>query len=38
MKKIILIFFVAALLISCGKKGDPVYKESKILIQTKSNG
>ena len=38
MKKIILIFFVAALLISCGKKGDPVYKESKILNQTTTNG
>jgi len=34
MKKIILLFFCIILLASCGKKGDPVYKESRNLIQT----
>ncbi len=28
IKKITLIFIVCCFLISCGKKGDPVYKES----------
>ena len=34
MKKIILLLFFIILLASCGKKGDPEYKESKNLIQT----
>ena len=38
MKHILIMFFLAAMLVSCGKKGDPVYKESKILIQTTMNG
>ncbi len=29
IKKIIFIVFVCCVLVSCGKKGDPVYKESK---------
>ena len=37
-KTIILIFLFSILLVGCGKKGDPVYKESKILIQTTMNG
>ena len=28
-KKIILTFIICSLLFSCGKKGDPEYKESK---------
>ncbi len=33
IKKIYLIFFIALFVISCGKKGDPIYqdKNSKIL-------
>ena len=27
MKKIILLFFCIILLASCGKKGDPIYKD-----------
>ena len=38
MKYIVIMFFLIAMLVSCGKKGDPVYKESKILIQTTMNG
>ena len=38
MKYIVIVFFLIAMLVSCGKKGDPVYKESKILIQTTMNG
>jgi len=38
IKKIIIMFFVTVLIVSCGKKGNPVYKESKILIQTTING
>ena len=38
MKYIVIMFFLIAVLVSCGKKGDPVYKESKILIQTTMNG
>ena len=38
IKKFIIMFFVTILIVSCGKKGDPVYKESKILIQTTING
>ena len=34
IKKIIILFFCATLLFSCGKKSDPKYKESKKLIQT----
>ena len=34
IKKIILLFFCITLLISCGKKGDPEYKDSKKLIKT----
>jgi len=29
IKKIILIFIFSILLLSCGKKGDPVYKADK---------
>ena len=32
-KKTILITFIFFILISCGKKGDPEYKESKKKIQ-----
>ena len=38
MKYIAIIFFLIVMLVSCGKKGDPTYKESKILIQTTMNG
>ena len=38
MKYIVIMFFLIAMLVSCGKKGDPIYKESKILIQTTMNG
>ena len=34
-KKIILILFCSVLIFSCGKKGDPEYKETK-RIETKS--
>ena len=33
IRKIIILFFCATLLFSCGKKSDPKYKESKKLIQ-----
>jgi len=33
IRKIIILFFCATLLFSCGKKSDPEYKESKKLIQ-----
>ena len=42
IKKIILLFLLSFLLISCGKKGDPVYKDSKkktdlkIILKNKS--
>ena len=29
IKKIILLFILCSLMISCGKKGDPVYKGSE---------
>ena len=38
MKYIFIMFFLITMLVSCGKKGDPVYKESKISIQTTMNG
>ena len=38
MKYVVIMFFLIVMLVSCGKKGDPVYKESKILIQTTMNG
>ena len=34
VKKIILLFFCITLLVACGKKGDPKYKDSKKLIKT----
>ena len=34
-KKFILVLMVCCILISCGKKGDPKYKESSIKIDTK---
>ena len=34
IKKIILLFFCITLLVACGKKGDPKYKDSKKLIKT----
>ena len=30
IKKILLIVFILNFVFACGKKGDPVYKESKI--------
>ena len=42
IKKIILLFLLSFLLISCGKKGDTVYKDSKkktdlkIILKNKS--
>ena len=33
-KKIIVLLFCMALLVACGKKGDPKYKDSKKLIKT----
>ncbi len=32
IKKIVLTFILLTLLVSCGKKNDPEYKESKINI------
>ena len=32
IKKIYFLFLLCLLIFSCGKKGDPVYEESKILI------
>tara|TARA_B100001113_G_C20758320_1_gene469755 strand:+ start:60 stop:188 length:129 start_codon:yes stop_codon:yes gene_type:complete len=32
IKKIYLIFFIAILFVSCGKKGDPIYKEKSSKI------
>ena len=37
-KTIILIFLFSILLVGCGKKGDPVYKDSKKLVKTKLFG
>ena len=34
IKKIILLFFCITLLVACGKKGDPEYKNSRKLIKT----
>ena len=36
MKKIILIFILSLILISCGKKGDPIYKENDKKVEYKS--
>ena len=33
IKKIFLTFILCCLITSCGKKGDPVYKQSKTKIQ-----
>ncbi|MDC3173931.1 hypothetical protein OA949_01605 [Candidatus Pelagibacter sp.] len=35
-KKIILVLFICCIIVSCGKKGDPKYKdpENKTMIQT----
>ena len=39
MKKTnILIILFSILLVGCGKKGDPVYKDSKKLVKTKMFG
>ena len=36
MKKIIILtFLLSIILVACGKKGDPVYKDSKKLVETK---
>ena len=36
IKKIYIILFLSLLIISCGKKGDPIYKEnSKNFVGTK---
>jgi predicted small lipoprotein YifL len=32
IKKILLVLILLAFIVSCGKKGDPEYKESKINI------
>ncbi len=37
-KTIILIFLISIFLVECGKKGDPVYKDSKKLEETKLFG
>ena len=34
IKKIVLIFFCLTLMISCGKKAEPEYKETKIKVKT----
>ena len=34
IKKITLILFCFIIITSCGKKSDPVYKETKIKIET----
>ena len=34
IRKIALIFFCLILIISCGKKAEPEYKETKIKIKT----
>ncbi len=34
IKKILLILICLPLIISCGKKSDPVYKETKIIFKT----
>ena len=34
IKKIALIFFCLILMISCGKKAEPEYKETKIKVKT----
>jgi|TARA_Y100000294_G_scaffold34054_1_gene29574 hypothetical protein len=31
LKNITLLFFLIILLLSCGKKGDPVYKEQSLI-------
>tara|TARA_B100000683_G_scaffold243896_1_gene253679 strand:+ start:266 stop:394 length:129 start_codon:yes stop_codon:yes gene_type:complete len=36
-KKMLLILFCSVLIISCGKKADPEYKESKIYKNHKIN-
>ena len=33
IKKFILLLFCFLFFLSCGKKGDPVYKESKIYVE-----
>ena len=33
IKRIIFVLILCCALISCGKKGDPIYKESKKIIQ-----
>ena len=35
IKKIFLTFILCCLMISCGKKGDPEYKDSKKKTETK---
>ena len=37
IKKIILTFILLTLVVSCGKKGDPIYKESKKEVIVKDN-
>ena len=36
-KKIVLIFLLGCLIVSCGKKGDPKYKVSENKIESKGN-
>ena len=37
IKKVFLSAVICCLVISCGKKGDPIYKESKIEIKIQKN-
>ena len=34
IRKLVLIFFCLTLIISCGKKADPEYKETKTKVKT----
>ena len=37
-KKILIILFLLATIVSCGKKSDPMYQEKKSLSNWKING
>ena len=36
-KNILLLFLFSIIVISCGKKGDPEYKETKMKLKAKSS-
>ena len=36
IKKITFVLILCFVIISCGKKGDPVYKESKIITESEN--